>query len=198
MSANTQDLSKLTDEEVTQLLKLLNHKQLFKDPLSTSSDSISNCVSITPFRCLSSYNLWIRRNLLYLSDTEEYIYPIGTNIIIEKIKTKQQQIIPLKSRCYVTSLTLQNSQTNERILFIGEMIHSEETDKNSGRVEILNLDNRVLRKKINLDLSVYVDYSSYVYDIISPKNSDNCIIILKNISNNVNTVELLLYNYVTF
>ena len=82
------DYSKLTEDQINKLTKILNHKQLFKDPLSSNGDTINNCLSVTPFKTLSSYNLWIRRNLLYLTETEEYIYPSGTNIIIEKVSSK--------------------------------------------------------------------------------------------------------------
>ena len=40
------DPSRLTEEEVTRLMKMLNNKQLYKDPSSTTIDSISNCLSI--------------------------------------------------------------------------------------------------------------------------------------------------------
>ena len=55
------DPSRLPDEEVTRLMKMLNNKQLWKDPTSITPDSITNCLSIQPFKTLSSYNYWIKK-----------------------------------------------------------------------------------------------------------------------------------------
>ena len=120
------DPSRLTDEEVTRLMKMLNNKQLYKDPSSTTIDSISNCLCIQPFKTLSSYNYWIQKNLILISETDECIYISGCNIIVENIPTKVQEIIPLTHKCYVTSLTYVKTTINERIIFIGEKLFPDE------------------------------------------------------------------------
>ena len=195
MSTET-DPSRLTDEEVTRLMKMLNNKQLYKDPTSTTIDSISNCLCIQPFRTLSSYNYWIKKNLILISETDEYIYISGCNIIIESASTKVQEIIPLTHNCKVTSLTYIKTTTNEKILFVGEKLFPNENKITSGGFEIFHLENK--NKKFALDLSAYVDYNCYVYDIIAGNNNETCIIILKNLNNKTEEVKLFFYNYTTF
>ena len=190
------DPSRLPDEEVTRLMKMLNNKQLYKDPSSTTIDSISNCLCIQPFKTLSSYNYWIQKNLILISETDECIYISGCNIIVENISTKVQEIIPLTHKCYVTSLTYVKTTINERIIFIGEKLFPDEKKIISGGFEIFHLENK--NKKLALDLSAYVDYNCYVYDIIAGNNNETCVIILKNLNNNINEVKLFFYNYATF
>ena len=197
--SNDVDPSRLPDEEVIRLMKLLNNKQLYKDPSSTTIDSITNCLVIQPFRTLSSYNYWIRKNLILNSETDEYIYISGCNIIVEKISTKTQDIIPLNHNCHVTSLTYVKTTSNERILFIGEKLFPNEKKVVSGGFEIFHLENR--NKKLALDLGAYVDYNCYVYDIVAGTNSETSVIILKNLYNSVSykvEVKLLFYNYASF
>ena len=190
------DPSRLTDEEVTRLMKMLNNKQLYKDPSSMTMDSISNCLCIQPFKTLSSYNYWIRKNLILISETDELIYISGCNIIIENISTKIQDIIPLNHKCHVTSLTYLKTSTNERILFVGEKLFPNENKIESGGFEIFHLENK--NKKLSLDLSAYVDYNCYVYDIIAGDNNETCVIILKDLNNKSEEVKLFFYNYTNF
>ena len=190
------DPSRLPDEEVTRLMKMLNNKQLWKDPTSITPDSITNCLSIQPFKTLSSYNYWIKKNLILNSETDEYIYISGSNIIIENISTKKQDIIPLNHKGYVTSLTYIKTTSNERIIFIGQKLFPDEKKLISGGFEIFHLENK--NKKLALDLSAYVDYSCYVYDIIAGKNSETCVIIVKNLINSSKDVKLFFYNYTSF
>ena len=190
------DPSRLTEEEVTRLMKMLNNKQLYKDPSSTTMDSISNCLCLQPFKTLTSYNYWIRKNLILISETDEYIYVSGCNIIIENMKTKVQDIIPLNHKCNVTSLTYVKTTSNERILFVGEKLFPDENKITSGGFEIFHLENK--NKKLALDLSAYVDYNCYVYDIIAGNNNETCVIILKNLNNKTNEVKLFFYNYTSF
>ena len=190
------DPSRLTEEEVTRLMKMLNNKQLYKDPSSTTIDSISNCLCIQPFKTLSSYNYWIKKNLILISETDEIIYISGCNIIIENISTKVQEIISLSHKCHVTSLTYIKTTSNERILFVGEKLFPDENKITSGGVEIFHLENK--NKKLALDLSAYVDYNCYVYDIIAGNNNETCVIILKNLNNKTDEVKLFFYNYTTF
>ena len=196
MSTNEIDPSRLSDEEVLRLMKMLNNKQLYKDPSSTTKESISNCLCIQPIKTLSSSNYWIQKNFILVSETDECIYISGCNIIVENIETKVQEIIPLTHKCHVTSLTYVKTAMNERIIFVGEKLFPDEKKVISGGFEIFHLENTSI--KLNLDLSVYVDYNCYVYDIIAGKSNETCIIILKNLNNSINEVKLLLYNYITF
>ena len=84
-----QDPSRLTDEEITKMMKMINNKQVFKDPTSSTMDNLSNCVCIQPFKTLSSNNCFINRNLIYISETDEYLYISGRNIIIESASNKK-------------------------------------------------------------------------------------------------------------
>ena len=188
--------SRLYDEEMTRLMKALNSRQLWKDPVF--SDTITNCMSIQPFKTLTSNNFWIRNNLILVQETDEYIYISGCNIIIEKISTKIQHIIPLSHKCYVTSLTYIKTSSNERILLIGEKLFPDEKKMISGGIEIIHIENKNSKKKLNLDLGAYVNYNSFVYDIIAGKNNETCVIILKNLNIKKKEVKLFFYNYITF
>ena len=196
MTTTEIDLSRISNEEIVRLMKMLNSKQLWKDPLLP--DSITNCLSIQPFKTLTSYNLWIQKNLIFIPETDEYIYMSGCNVIIEKISTKFQQIIPLTQKCFVTSLTYIKTSSNERILFVGEKLFPDEKKMISGGIEIIHIDNKKSKKKLNLDLGAYVNYNCYVYDIIAGKNNETCIIILKDLNMNINKVKLFFYNYISF
>ena len=196
MTTTEIDLSRMSNEEMVRLMKMLNSKQLWKDPLLP--DSITNCLSIQPFKTLTSYNLWIQKNLIFIPETDEYIYISGCNVIIEKISTKAQQIIPLTQKCFVTSLTYIKTSSNERILFVGEKLFPDEKKMISGGIEIIHIDNKKSKKKLNLDLGAYVNYNCYVYDIIAGKNNETCIIILKDLNMNINKVKLFFYNYISF
>ena len=190
------DLSRISNEDMVRLMKMLNSKQLWKDPLL--SDSITNCLSIQPFKTLTSYNLWIQKNLIFIPETDEYIYMSGCNVIIEKISTKAQQIIPLTQKCFVTSLTYIKTSSNERILFVGEKLFPDEKKTISGGIEIIHIENKKSKKKLNLNLGAYVNYNCYVYDVIAGKNNETCVIILKYLNMNINKVKLFFYNYISF
>jgi hypothetical protein len=196
MSTIEIDPSRLSEEEVTRLMKMLNNKQLYKDPSLTTMDSISNCLCIQPFKTLSSYNYWIQKNLILISETNECIYISGCNIIVENLTTKEQQIIPLAHKCHVTSLTYVKTVINERIILVGEKLFPDEKKVISGGFEIFHLENA--NKRLSLDLSAYVDYNCYVYDIVAGKSNETCVVIVKNLYNNIDEVKLFLYNYTTF
>ena len=184
------DLSRLSEEEITRLMKSLNNRQLYKDPTSLTPDSITNCLCIQPFKTLTSHNYFIKRNLLYISETEEYIYSSGHNIIVEKISNKTQEIIPLTHRCFITSLTYVKTSSGKRMLFIGEKLYPDESKKIHGGIEIINLEDKNCNKKLSLNMGAYVNYNNYVYDIIAKDNNDVLIIILKNLDMNANEVKL--------
>jgi len=191
-----QNPSRLTDEEITRMMKMINNKQLFKDPSSTTIDNVSNCVCIQPFKTLSSSNYFINKNLIYISETDEYIYLSGRNIIKESASTHKQDIIPLKHKCNVTSLTYIQTPLNEKILFIGEKLFPDEQKVISGAFEVIHLENE--NKRFGLDLSAYVDYNCYVYDIIAGKTNETFVVILKNLDKNITDVKLLFFSYVNY
>ena len=120
------DPSRLTDEEITRQMKMLNSKQLWKDPNSLTSDSLINCLCIQPFKTLTSYNFLIKKNLIQIPETDIYIYISGCSVIIEDISTNIQEIIPLTNKCYVTSLTYIKTLANEQLLFIGEKLFPDD------------------------------------------------------------------------
>ena len=191
-----QNPSRLTDEEITRMMKMINNKQLFKDPSSTTIDNVSNCICIQPFKTLSSSNYFINKNLIYISETDEYIYLSGRNIIKESASTHKQDIIPLKHKYNVTSLTYIQTPLNEKILFIGEKLFPDEQKVISGAFEVIHLENE--NKRFGLDLSAYVDYNCYVYDIIAGKTNETFVVILKNLDKNNTDVKLLFFSYVNY
>ncbi len=186
----------LSEEEENRFMKIINHKPIWRDPTYQTNDSISNGLSIQPFSTLTSYHLWIRRNLVILNETDEYVYISGSNLIIENYETKKQKLIPLKTDSIVTSIYRQKSSTNENLLFIGEKVNPNEDKKYySGKVEIINLDCNVLREKIILDFGAYVDYNSYVYDCVCQEEGDLCLIILRD-EDNENHSKVFIWNYI--
>ena len=189
-----QDPSRLTDEEITKMMKMINNKQIYKDPSSTTMDNLSNCLCIQPFKTLSSYNYFINKNLIYISETDEYIYISGRNIILESASTNKQEIIPLKYRGYITSLTYINTPMSGRILFVGEKLYPDEKKMISGAFEVLHIENK--NKKIALDLSAYIDYNNYVFDIVAGKNNETFVVIVKNLDNTIKNTNLFFYNYI--
>ena len=192
--------SKLSEDEKIKLMKMINNKRIWRDSTTLSPETISNGLCIQPFKTLSSFHLWVKRNLLYISETDEYVYISGCNVIIQNAKTNQQKIIQLKNKCCVTSIYYQKSSTNERILFVGEKLEPDDERKIvTARVEIINLDNKDngVKKKLALDLGVYVDYNSYIYDIVSPKEDNSCVIILKNLNINIQECKIFVWNYLT-
>ena len=188
-----QDPSRLTEEEITRMMKMINNKQLFKDPSLTTMDNISNGVCIQPFKTLSSYNYFINKNLIYISETDQYLYLSGRNIILESIATHKQDIIPLKHRCKVTSLTYIKTPLNEKILFVGEKMLPDENKVISGGFEVIHLENT--NKRFGMNLNAYVDYNCYVYDIVAEKNNENFVVIVKHLEKYNTDVKLFFFNY---
>ena len=191
-----QDPSRLTDEEIIRMMKMINNKQLFKDPTSNTMDNLSNCVCIQPFKTLSSTNYFIKRNIIYISETDEYLYLSGRNIIVESATTHKQDIIPLKYRGYVTSLTYMKTPLNEKIIFVGEKLYPDEQKVISGGFEVIHLENK--NKRFGIDLSAYVDYNCYVYDIVADKSNENFVVIVKNLDLTIKEVKLFFFNYTNY
>jgi hypothetical protein len=174
-------------------MKMINNKQLFKDPSLTTMDNISNGVCIQPFKTLSSYNYFINKNLIYISETDQYLYLSGRNIILESVTTHKQEIIPLKHRCKVTSLTYIKTPLNEKILFVGEKMLPDENKVISGGFEVIHLENT--NKRFGMNLNAYVDYNCYVYDIVAEKNNENFVVIVKHLEKYNTDVKLFFFNY---
>ena len=189
--------STFNESEEKYFMRMINHKPLWKDRSQKAPDTISNCVSIQPFQSLSSYHLWMRRNLILLTDSDEYVYISGSNVIVEKFITKKQKIIPIANDCNVTSIYYQKSSTNERLLLLGEKVNANEYEKYiSGRVEIINLDAKLLPPKMHLDLGVYFSYDSYIYDAIIPDRGEICFIVVKNLNKMDPRSKIVVWNYV--
>ena len=184
------DLSRLPEEDAARVMKSLNNKPLYKDPTSLTPDSITNCLCIQPFRTLTSHNYFIKKNLIYIPETEEYIYNSGHNIIVEKISNKSQEIIPLTHRCNVTSLTYVKSPNNKKMVFIGEKLFPDEKNMINGGIEIIQIEDKNCNKKLSLNMGAYVNYNNYVYDIIAKDASEILVIILKNLNTSINEVKL--------
>ena len=62
-----------------------------------------------------------------------------------------------------------------------------------GGFEVIHLEN--INKRFGMDLSAYVDYSCYVYDIIAGNNSENFVVVVKRLEQFYNEVKLLFFNY---
>ena len=192
------DPSRLSEEDMSHLVKSINNKQLFKDPSSSAPDSITNCLCIQPFKSLTSHNYFINKNLLYIGETEKYIYNSGHNIIVERISDKSQEIIPLTHRCHVTSLTYSKSPNNKQMLFVGEKLFPDEKKTINGGIEIIHIEDKNCSKKLSLNMGAYVNENNYVYDIISKDESEIIVIILKNLNMNIKDIKLFFYNYINF
>jgi len=98
----------------------------------------------------------------------------------------------LKSDSIVTSLYYSISSTQERLIIVGEKIQplnkKNKLFKYAPRVEIINLDNKIMEERRTLDHTYYSNNSNnYIYDAIIPNNSDLCFSLVK--SNNVNELE---------
>ena len=135
---------------------------------------------------------------IFLSD--EFFYVSGTNIILSNFKDNSQKIIPLKTDCIVTSLYFSISSTNERLIIVGEKIHppysNEHLFRIAPRVEIINLDNKIIDERRNLDHTFYSNSDSYIYDAIIPNNSDICYSLVKSNDMNENETKVFVWEYI--
>ena len=117
----------LSDEADTKIPKSTKQRTLWRAPTNKTNYSISNGWSIQKVKTLTSYHLWIRRNMIILNETDEYIYVSGQNLVFEIYE--KQKYIPIKSDWIVTSIYHQKSSTNENLHFIGEKISPNEDRK---------------------------------------------------------------------
>ena len=190
-------LSSLQESDEKYFMKMINHKAIWKDRSIKAANTISNCINIEPFQSLSSYHLWMRRNLILLPERDEFVYISGCNVIVENLSTKKQKIIPIANDCHVTSINSQESSTGERILLIGEKVKANSEKKYvSGRVEVINLDCKVLPKHFSIDLGVYVYTDSFIFDCVVPAKSDVCFIVVKNLNTSDPQSKIFIWNYV--
>ena len=192
------DPSRLSGEDVSRIIKSINNKQLYKDPAFSTPDSITNCLCIQPFKSLTSHNYFINKNLLYIPETEEYIYNSGHNIIVEKVSNHSQEVIPLSHRCNVTSLTYIKSPNNKKMLFVGEKLFPDEKKIINGGIEIMQIEDKNCTKKLSLNMGAYMNENNYVYDIISKDESEIIVIILKYLNMDIKETKLFFYNYINF
>lgn len=137
--------------------------------------------------------------MLYYLD--EFFYVSGTNIIISTFKDYLIKIIPIKTDAFVTSLYYTTSSTNERLIVIGQKSHplfcDEKRNKISPRVEIINLDNKIMEERRILEHRHFVNTECFVYDAVIPQNSDICLSIVKNIDLNEPETKVFIWEYIT-
>ena len=175
MSSNYIELS---ENETEDYLKHMDRKIMFKD--HGDKDRVSNGALLTPLYTLSSSHFWMKRNLISIIETGEYVYSSGCNIIVNNPKKDSQQILTIKSDCYPSSLYTQISSTGERLIIVGEKVRPqvfEKAPKNSnnnvahpesdisssyhGRVEIFNLDRKTMSERRVLDHAFYSNYDNF-------------------------------------
>jgi hypothetical protein len=133
---------------------------------------------------------------------DEYFYACGTNIIISNTREESQKIIFLKPDCSVTSLFFSISSTNERLIIVGEKTNSYDPisfngEKHFPRVEIINLDNKIIKERRTLDHSFYTNNkNSFILDAIIPNNSDLCFSLVKSCDNKSLETKLFVWEYI--
>ncbi len=110
-------------------------------------------------------------------------------------------MIPIKTDAFVTSLYYTTSSTNERLIVIGEKIHppfgGDKIIKTAPRVEIINLDNKIMEERRVLDHRNFVNSECYVFDAVIPQNSDICFSIVKNNDINEPETKIYVWEYIT-
>lgn len=115
---------------------------------------------------------------------------------------ESQKIIYLKPDCAVTSLFFSISSTNERLIIVGEKIKSVNPNKNppecySPRVEIINLDNKIIKERRVLDHTFFTNNkNSYILDAIIPNNSDLCYSLVKSCDPKDFETKLFVWEYI--
>ncbi len=142
--------------------------------------------------------IWEFLNFNYL---DEFFYVSGTNVIISTFKDFLLKIIPIKTDSFVTSLYYTTSSTNERLIVIGQKSHPRFCDDKRGnifpRVEIINLDNKIMEERRILEHRHYVNTECFIYDAIIPQNSDICLSIVKNTDLNEPEIKVFIWEYIT-
>ena len=95
---------------------------MFKD--ITDKNEIYNGPSIQPLHTISAQHTWIKRNLLYFTDNghEYVIYLSGANLVQYDMGENSMTLIPLRNDCTYTSLSFGSSQTNDRLVIVGEKL----------------------------------------------------------------------------
>jgi len=110
-------------------------------------------------------------------------------------------MIPIKNDAYVTSLYYTTSSTNERLIVIGQKIHppfcDDKRNKIAPRVEIINLDNKIMEERRILEHKYFVNSECYVHDAVIPQNSDICVSIIKSIDLNEPDTKIYVWEYIT-
>ncbi len=95
---------------------------MFKD--ITNKQEIYNGPSVQPLHTITALHSWIKRNILYYNENmnDFAIFLSGSNIIQYNISANTMTLIPLRSDCTYTSLRFAISQTNEKLLLVGERL----------------------------------------------------------------------------
>jgi hypothetical protein len=132
---------------------------------------------------------------------EEFFYISGTNLIISTFKDYLIRMIPLKVDAFVTSLYYTISSTNEKLIIVGQKIHppfcDEKKSKIAPRVEIFNLDNKIMEEKRILEHRPFVHAECYIVDAVIPQNSDICLTLVKNVELNDPETKIFVWEYIT-
>jgi hypothetical protein len=202
----TTNTIELSEPETDDFLRHMDLKIMWKDQSKSNDENLSHGATITPLRTISTSHYWIKRNLIPIIDTNGlYCYISGCNLILSCADNSEpQKIIPLKPNAIVTSLYCQISSTSERLIIVGQKIRPPVCEMENanypftytGRVEIFNLDKKILEEKRILEHSYYVHYESFIYDAIVPAGTDYCLTILKNIDISEPDTKVFIWDYV--
>lgn len=203
ITTNTIELSEI---EADDFLRHMDLKIMWKDQSKSNDENLSHGATITPLRTISTSHYWIKRNLIPIIDTDRlFCYVSGCNLIISCLDDSEpQKIIPLKPNAIVTSLYCQISSSSERLIAVGQKIRPPVCEMENanypfsytGRVEIFNLDKKILEEKRILEHSYYVHYENFIYDAIIPAGTDYCLTILKNIDISEPDTKIFIWDYV--
>jgi len=95
---------------------------MYKDLLN--KDEIFNGPSIHPLHTVATQNIWSRRIMLYFKENEsdQVIYISGSNLVHYNITNDTLNLIPLRNDCIYTSLYLATSQTDEKLIVVGQKV----------------------------------------------------------------------------
>ncbi|MCQ2816033.1 MAG: hypothetical protein MJ252_02095 [archaeon] len=196
MSQVKTSLSLMGEEDMKNFTKMMNFKPLWKDRTIQVKDQIANGICIEPFKTLSKYHRYMENPLLFLPDSNEFIYASGANLILQNFETNYQRIIPLKNDGEVTSISYHISPRNDKLLFVCEKIiadndkrtDSDEEERFAGRVEIIFLKATDEEKIPNVVLETenLLRYSHYILGCKIKENSSYAYLILKSLDPNQN------------
>jgi len=200
MITNFNQQLELDESEKEDFLKYMNRKIMYKNESDKIDSNLSNGAYIKPLHTFSSSHLWMKRNILVSSDSQEIVYISGCNLIIETQAPISQRIINLKSHSEVTSL-YQSSSGKGRHIIVGEKVSDKDnyySYSHYGRVEIFNIDKlNTNEERRFLDHSYYINYPHFIYDAIGIKQTDYCLSIVKNLDTDESDTKVFLWDFDT-